>query len=96
MGRRKQRFSTPWGDAPDGQVWHTETKLNNRHVGFGHPLKFKGRRGVFNFIKYVERADGGRDWIDVFEPRTGQFRAFYSDTLSQVKARQSTPAKRKV
>jgi len=92
MARRKQVHSSRWGDAPEGQVWHEETKLNNRHVGFGHPLKFKGRRGVFNFIKYVEREDG-RDVIDVFEPRTGQFRCFYADTLSQVKVRQSTSAR---
>jgi len=93
MARRRQFHSSRWGDAPEGQVWHEETKLNNRHVTFGHPLRFKGRRGVFNFIKYVEREDG-RDVIDVFEPRTGQFRAFYADTLSQVKTRQSTGARR--
>jgi len=93
MPRRKQRFATPWGEAPEGQVWHTETKLNNRHVSFGHPLRFKGRRGEFQFIKYVERVEG-RDWIDVFEPRTGQFRAFYADTLSQVKSRKTSSVRR--
>jgi len=84
VARRRKFHSSRWGDAPEGQVWLSETKLNGRLVSFGHPLRFKGRRGVFTFIKYVER-DGGRDVIDVFEPRTGQFRAFYADTLSQVK-----------
>jgi len=93
MARRKKFHDSRWGTAPEGQVWHESTKLNNRHVEFGHPLRFKGRRGVFTFIKYIERADG-RDIIDVFEPRTGQFRAFYADTLSQVKSRQSARTKR--
>ena len=80
---KRKKFSSPFGDAPAGQVWHFEYTLNNRNVTRGTKLRFKGERGVFTFIKYVER-ETGPDWIDVFD-KNGQFRAFYADRLKTVK-----------
>ena len=83
MARRKQRYGTKYGDPPAGQVWLFDVMLNQRNVTAGTKLRFKGERGQFTFIKYVER-DQGKDWIDVFD-KNGQFRAFYADRLRTVK-----------
>lgn len=83
MARRKKKYDTKYGTAPAGQVWLFDLSLNNRNVSSGTKLKFKGERGDFSFIKYVER-DQGKDWIDVFD-KNGQFRAFYADRLKTVK-----------
>lgn len=82
MAKRKQHHETRFGTAPDTQVWHLNIKLNGRNVEYGTRLKFRGERGEFLFVKYVEHPNG--DWIDCFD-KNGQWRAIRADRLKQVK-----------
>lgn len=81
MVKKRTRYTTQWGDAPESQVWHLEIKLHDRNVKFRTRVKFRGERGEFTFIKYVEHVNG--DWIDCLD-KNGQWRSIRADRLSRV------------
>ena len=81
--RAKQR-QHPLGDAPDGRTYYYEFKVSERKVAVtGTPIKVKGRRGEYIFLKHVVR-DDGEEWIDTLGPNGTGFRTIRPHEIARL------------
>jgi hypothetical protein len=73
----------PFGDPPAGVEHQYSMRINNRIVERDTPLRLKGRRGEWRFIRHVVKSDSA--WIDVFSP-DGQWYSVHTDAVKTVRS----------
>lgn len=81
--RAKQR-QHPYGDAPEGYTYNYEYQVSERKVAVtGTPIRLKGRRGEYIFIRHTVRDDGA-EWVDTLAPNGGGWASVRPDQIARL------------
>ena len=81
--RAKQR-QHQYGDAPEGHTYNYEFQVSERKVAVtGTPIKLKGRRGEFLFIRHTVR-DDGVEWVDTLGPNGSGWFSIRPDQIARL------------
>ena len=82
--KRASKRQHPLGDAPDGLTYHYEFKVSERKVAVtGTPIKLKGRRGEYIFIRHTVR-DDGTEWVDTLGPNGSGWTSIRPDQIARL------------
>ena len=81
--RAKQR-QDQYGDAPDGLTYHKTFQVSERKIATtGTPIRLKGRRGDYIFIRHTVRDDGA-EWVDALAPNGGGWTSVRPDAITRL------------
>ena len=71
--KKAKKRQHQYGDAPADRTYHYTFQVSERKVAeTGTPVKLKGRRGDWIFIRHTVRKDGS-EWVDTLAPNGGWF-----------------------
>ena len=69
--KRQKTRQHQYGDAPDDRTYHYTYQISERKIAkTGSPVRLKGRRGDWIFIRHTVLNDG-REWCDLLAPNGG-------------------------
>ena len=82
--KRAKKRQHQYGDAPEGLTYNYEFQVSERKVAkTGTPIKLKGKRGEFIFIRHTVR-DDGVEWIDTLAPQGGGWFSTRPDQITRL------------
>jgi hypothetical protein len=82
--KRAKKRQHQYGDAPADRTYHYEFQVSERKVAkTGTPIKLKGRRGDYIFIRHTVLNDG-REWIDTLAPQGGGWTTVTPDNVTRL------------
>ena len=82
--KKAKKRQHQYGDAPADRTYHYTFQVSERKVAeTGTPVKLKGRRGDWIFIRHTVRKDGS-EWVDTLAPNGGGWFSVRPDQITRL------------
>lgn len=82
--KRTKKRQHQYGDAPADRTYHYTYQVSERKIAeTGTPIKLKGRRGDWIFIRHTVRKDGS-EWVDTLAPNGGGWFSVRPDQITKL------------
>lgn len=82
--KRAKKRQHQYGDAPADRTYNYTYQISERKIAeTGSPVKLKGRRGDWIFIRHTVRQDGS-EWVDTLAPNGGGWTSVRPDQITRL------------